>query len=149
MVLAFLPQPRGTGPQRRYCGAGMVCTMHGHGYLRAAHQACRVRRYRVKRGNLYPEQHQIGMRLALRHQGGSPKHAGRWLEHVSNGVPRGMVTCQPRLTYRIRPIGLPYFSRVGADLVRDCKDVLESFSALIIKRFHIDLQFLDFTTDFL
>jgi len=46
---------------------------------------------RVKRGNLYPEQHQIGMRVTSVAEGGSFKHAGRWLEPVSNGRPRGMI----------------------------------------------------------
>jgi len=45
----------------------------------------------VKRGNLYPEQHQIGMRVVSITTGGSLKYAGRWLEHASNGTPRGMI----------------------------------------------------------
>ena len=81
--------------------------MHRHGHLRAVCARQRTQRCRVKRGNLYPEQHQIGMRLASCQQGGSPEHAGRWLEHVSNGVPRGMITGQRLLAYRIRPAGLP------------------------------------------
>jgi len=61
----------------------------------------------VKRGNLYPEQHQIGMRVVSATEDGSSKHAGRWLEHVSNDEPRGMIASRRELAYRIRPIGLP------------------------------------------
>lgn len=60
----------------------------------------------MKRGNLYPEQHQIGMRAALAAKGGSFKHAGRWLEHPGNGMPRGMIAGRRKSVYRIRPIGL-------------------------------------------
>ena len=60
----------------------------------------------MKRGNLYPEQHQIGMRVVSATEGGPSKHAGRWLERVSNDEPRGMIARQCKLVYRIRPIGL-------------------------------------------
>ena len=65
------------------------------------------RRCRVKRGNLYPEQHQIGMRCGVRAvQGDPPEHAGRWLERASNGAPRGMIARPGDRAYRIRPIDL-------------------------------------------
>ncbi|MEO6985714.1 MAG: hypothetical protein ABI155_10250, partial [Paralcaligenes sp.] len=69
------------------------------------------RRGRVKRGNLYPEQHQIGIRRPSGPKGGSFEYAGRWLEHGSNAARRGMIACQACLVYRIRPIDLsrPYF----------------------------------------
>jgi len=38
--------------------------------------------------------------------GGPPKHAGRWLERVSNGAPRGMIARRTCPAYRIRPTGL-------------------------------------------
>jgi len=61
-----------------------------HG-VTVAHDCHGNQRGRVKRGNLYPEQHQIGMRALSGAKGGSFKHAGRWLEWVSNGSPRGMI----------------------------------------------------------
>ena len=84
------PSSRGTGPQRRVCGAGAPCA-HRYGHLRTARPGNRPRRRRVKRGNLYPEQHQIGMRRRFAPKGGSSKHAGRWLEPGSNAGPRGMI----------------------------------------------------------
>ena len=44
----------------------------------------------VKRGNLHPEQHQVGMRRLRPERVSRPEHAGRWLEPVSNGGPRWM-----------------------------------------------------------
>ena len=63
------------------------------------------RHRRVKRGNLYPEQHQIGMRAAFGSRRAAPsKHAGRWLQRLSNDPRRGMIARQGNLAYRIRPI---------------------------------------------
>ena len=45
----------------------------------------------VKRGNLHPEQHQIGVRPVFPERMSRPMHAGRWLEPTGNGGPRGMV----------------------------------------------------------
>ena len=61
---------------------------HGLAVMRglSGHRCCRV-----KRGNLYPEQHQIGVRAASAAQGGPPGYAGRWHEPVSNGASRGMI----------------------------------------------------------
>ena len=58
--------------------------------LRTVRMGNRASRGRVKRGNLHPEQHQIGMRAASAAQGGPSEHAGRWLEPSGNGRPRGM-----------------------------------------------------------
>src|SRR3989337_3041572 len=45
----------------------------------------------VKRGNLHPEQHQIGKRgAATRHMAGSAELAGKWLEPRGNPGARGM-----------------------------------------------------------
>jgi hypothetical protein len=103
---------RGIGPQRRDCIAGRSQDLHWHG-----HSVLRIvktmRRSRVKRGNLHPEQHQIGIRTASAAQGGSPKYAGRWLEHVGNHMSRGMIARPGRASarvYRIRPIDLPCIS---------------------------------------
>ena len=82
---------------------------HRYGYLRSVRLGNRLRRRRVKRGNLYPEQHQIGMRRRLAPQGGSSEHAGRWLERGSNAGPRGMIAHRVRPVYRIRPTGLSRF----------------------------------------
>ena len=46
--------------------------------------------------------------MGLVPQGGSPEHAGRWLEYGSNVVPRGMIAGQACLAYRIRPIDLSH-----------------------------------------
>jgi len=78
---------------------------HRYGHLRIAPFGNEGRRRRVKRGNLYPEQHQIGMRAALGSRRAAPsKHAGRWLERLSNDPRRGMIVRQGNLVYRIRPI---------------------------------------------
>jgi len=45
-----------------------------------AHGGLGHQRGRVKRGNLYLEQHQIGMCALSGAEGGPSKHAGRWLE---------------------------------------------------------------------
>ncbi len=66
----------------------------------------RLRRW-VKRGNLYPEQHQIGVRDSLGCRRVVPsEYAGRWLDHASNGLTRGMIACRGDPVYRIRPIDL-------------------------------------------
>ena len=99
------PSSRGTGPQRRVCVAGAPCA-HRHGHLRAARSGNGRRHRRVKRGNLYPEQHQIGMCGPQGPKGGPPEHAGRWLQRSSNGPRRGMIARRVRPVYRIRPTGL-------------------------------------------
>ncbi len=43
---------------------------------------------------------------ALCRQGGPPEHAGRWLEHASNGMSRGMIARPGNRVYKIRPIDL-------------------------------------------
>ena len=58
-----------------------------HGYT-VAHDRFADQRVRVKRGNLYPEQHQIGIRAPPGVTGGPPEYAGRWLECSSNAAPR-------------------------------------------------------------
>ena len=47
-----------------------------------------LRHSRVKRGNLYSEQHQIGIRTVYTARGGSSEYAGRWHELISNNKPR-------------------------------------------------------------
>lgn len=87
--------------------------MRGHAWharvrpLRTLRSGNRSRRIRVKRGNLYPEQRQIGMRVVSATQGGSPEHAGRRLEPRGNARSRGMIAGQRKLVYRIRPIVHP------------------------------------------
>ncbi len=109
-----------------------------------------MRRSRVKRGNLYPEQHQIGIRLALCQKSGSLEYAGRWLEHGSNAAPRGMIARQVRLVYKIRPIDLSHTLLFPFYLlnVSNCKDPVALFALLLIKDLQMHLQFLDFTTYF-
>ena len=63
---------------------------HRHG-LAVMRWLSGLRCCRVKRGNLYPEQHQIGVRAASAAQGGPPGYAGRWHEPASNGASRGMI----------------------------------------------------------
>jgi hypothetical protein len=41
----------------------------------------------VKRGNLYPEQHQIGMHATSVATAARRQHAGRWLERAGNCAP--------------------------------------------------------------
>ena len=88
--------------------SGRACprhVAHRHGHLRAAPSGNGWRHRRVKRGNLYPEQHQIGMRAAFGPRRAAPfEHAGRWLQRPSNGPRRGMIVRQGNLVYRIRPI---------------------------------------------
>ena len=89
--------------------SGRACprhVAHRHGHLRAAPSGNGWRHRRVKRGNLHPEQHQIGMRTASAGKGGSLEHAGRWLEPASNGWRRGMIARRGNPAYRIRPIDL-------------------------------------------
>lgn len=87
--------------------------MRGHAWharvrpLRTLRSGNRSRRIRVKRGNLYPEQRQIGMRVVSATQGGPPEHAGRRLEPRGNAWSRGMIAGQRKLAYRIRPIVHP------------------------------------------
>src|SRR3546814_5710338 len=63
------------------CSSDLSCTDTAIAVSHAGQPAWRCR---VKRGNLYPEQHQIGMRPALCRKSGSLEHAGRWLERGSN-----------------------------------------------------------------
>jgi len=68
----------------------------------------------VKRGNLHPEQHQIGKRGAQAPQIGSIELAGRWLEPAGNFRPRGMAvtvcgSLDPQID-RTRLIGRLLFS---------------------------------------
>ena len=86
----------------------MATLRHGH---TVAHDRLADQRVRVKRGNLYPEQHQIGMRALTGVTGGPSEHAGRWLECSSNAAPRGMIAGRRQSVYRIRPIGLSRFFR--------------------------------------
>ena len=117
----------------------------------------RVRHCRVKRGNLYPEQHQIGMRVTSVATGGSPKYAGRWLEYSSNGMPRGMIACRRKPVYRIRPIDLPCtpHSRFEtSDLfIRSLACVLTHFKKYVYRQtlalqFTKDFYFISQSSDF-
>ena len=57
-----------------------------------------VKTRRVKRGNLHPEQHQIGKRGVEKFtlQAGSAELAGRWLEPGRESRPRGMAASAAR-----------------------------------------------------
>ena len=91
----------------------------------------------MKRGNLYPEQHQIGMRVVSATEGGPSKHAGRWLERASNGEPRGMIARQRKLAYRIRPTGLP------------CTSLFVILGQTLVFQFTNDIYFHSQSTDLL
>jgi len=82
-------------------------------------------RRRVKRGNLYPEQHQIGVRDGFGCRRAVPSEcAGRWLDQVSNGLARGMIACRGDPVYRIRPIDLLcfYFFWSHSPVLWACRD---------------------------
>ena len=49
---------------------------------------CNLLHSRVKRDNLYSEQHQIGIRTVYTAKGGPSEYAGRWHELISNNKPR-------------------------------------------------------------
>ena len=56
----------------------------------------------MKRGNLHPEQHQIGKRsVATHYRPARPRLAGRWLEPRGDPGPRGMAAGPAR----VRPVG--------------------------------------------
>ena len=85
----------------------------------AIREACRG----VKRGNLHPEQHQIGKRgVGTSPTAGSAELAGRWLEPRGNPGPRGMAAgpsrVRPDRDHRTRLNGrLPLFSHVRGRII--------------------------------